>query len=295
MAPREAENLTGQRFGSLIVLAPVNPRISKTFQSLCLCDCGNEIIRDNGNIKRRTTQNCGDRRKHLSPAPVGQRFGKLIVIAEAEPLKLKSGTLARKLLCRCDCGIEKSITKYCLEKGKILSCGCFGNKFKFQIKHKVGDKNGYLEIISINDDSYLCQCFCGSPPILLTFIQIRYKTHCGCLREHLDAATMRKLHAASRSSTRIKHNRSRSRSYQCWSQLKRKRRTLFCEVWLDPANFCAWYDEQLLICPNGKLERIDKTKPYGPDNCHLRDRVADTIQASKINRPKKPAKAKVLF
>ena len=51
---------------------------------------------------------------------LGQRFGKLTVIARAENNKHNSAMW----LCKCDCGTEKIIQGDCLLKGHTKSCGC---------------------------------------------------------------------------------------------------------------------------------------------------------------------------
>lgn len=50
---------------------------------------------------------------------IGQRFGRLVVIATA-PTKGKQ----TRLLCRCDCGNEKDVQSGNLTNGHVRSCGC---------------------------------------------------------------------------------------------------------------------------------------------------------------------------
>lgn len=50
----------------------------------------------------------------------GERFGRLVVINEAEPYNRH-----RYFLCKCDCGNEKSIPMDNLRRGKAKSCGCY--------------------------------------------------------------------------------------------------------------------------------------------------------------------------
>jgi len=50
---------------------------------------------------------------------VGRRFGRLLVISEAEK---RNGR--KQYQCRCDCGNEKTITSAGLLHGKTRSCGC---------------------------------------------------------------------------------------------------------------------------------------------------------------------------
>lgn len=51
---------------------------------------------------------------------IGQRFGKLVVIASAE----KSKWHQLKWSCKCDCGNEKKVFGNDLKRGRTLSCGC---------------------------------------------------------------------------------------------------------------------------------------------------------------------------
>lgn len=52
---------------------------------------------------------------------VGQRYGRLLVIARAtNNLKNQS-----RWLCRCDCGTEKVIPSTYLRTGDVKSCGCY--------------------------------------------------------------------------------------------------------------------------------------------------------------------------
>lgn len=51
--------------------------------------------------------------------PVGERFGRYVVLREVE----RAGR-ARRFLCRCDCGTEKVVRLNHLRRGTIRSCGC---------------------------------------------------------------------------------------------------------------------------------------------------------------------------
>lgn len=58
----------------------------------------------------------------------GERFGRLVVIREAE-----SYNRHRYFLCKCDCGNEKSIPMDNLKRGRAKSCGCY--KIELNITH----------------------------------------------------------------------------------------------------------------------------------------------------------------
>jgi len=53
----------------------------------------------------------------------GQRYGRLIVIGEAEKLPGNKNT---RWLCRCDCGNTTKVFTSHLASGAIISCGCYG-------------------------------------------------------------------------------------------------------------------------------------------------------------------------
>lgn len=55
---------------------------------------------------------------------IGQRFGKLTVIAQAELYISPRGHKAERWLCRCDCGKEKIVMRGHLCSGATTSCGC---------------------------------------------------------------------------------------------------------------------------------------------------------------------------
>jgi len=54
---------------------------------------------------------------------VNQRFGRLFVLRDSNPVRRASGT-ERMSVCLCDCGKIKIVRNAHLKYGKILSCGC---------------------------------------------------------------------------------------------------------------------------------------------------------------------------
>ena len=55
---------------------------------------------------------------------IGDRFGKLTVIAYAGRIKKSKKENRKHWICKCDCGQEKICNDTLLKKGSILSCGC---------------------------------------------------------------------------------------------------------------------------------------------------------------------------
>lgn len=68
-------------------------------------------------------RNMAERTVH-PPVKVGDKFGRLEVIAPAERKATPSGALKPRWLCRCECGTEKEISGEALLKGATRSCRC---------------------------------------------------------------------------------------------------------------------------------------------------------------------------
>lgn len=141
-----AEDLTGRRYGKLVVLRPVmsdttalsmNPISQDTIgqnsmeQStakhvpqgrklwICKCDCGNSVVASSSELKTGNRKSCGC----LSHPPlkdwIGHRFGMLTVTSYAGK---KNGVHFWK--CRCECGNETTVNQSSLQSGHTTSCGC---------------------------------------------------------------------------------------------------------------------------------------------------------------------------
>lgn len=63
------------------------------------------------------------------------KFGRLQVIKEVEPIVSPCGTKRRKFLCQCDCGNQKEVQFGHLKSGHTQSCGCFHKETFNNKKH----------------------------------------------------------------------------------------------------------------------------------------------------------------
>ena len=61
----------------------------------------------------------------------GSRFGKMVVIERSSESKYGE----RRWLCRCDCGVVKTVPGSDLRSGKICSCGCLKHDTKVRLTH----------------------------------------------------------------------------------------------------------------------------------------------------------------
>lgn len=63
---RTAVDITGKRFGRLVVLRREGSDASGTARWLCLCDCGGEVVSLGTSLRYGTTLSCGCLRRELS-------------------------------------------------------------------------------------------------------------------------------------------------------------------------------------------------------------------------------------
>ena len=66
---RKCKDLTGQRFGNLVVLGRINDHINPNGEHVvmyrCKCDCGKEVSVRGGNLRSGKTQSCGCKRREI--------------------------------------------------------------------------------------------------------------------------------------------------------------------------------------------------------------------------------------
>lgn len=123
MAMGKFDDKSGQRFGELTAVKYMGGS-----KWLCECDCGESRVVRGDKLKDGTVTSCKKcNSKKLSPNikdMAGMRFGRLTVIKYA-------GVNARKnaiWLCRCDCGVEKTVQGRTLRDGHAVSCGCYARE-----------------------------------------------------------------------------------------------------------------------------------------------------------------------
>ena len=182
-------DLSGRRFGHLTVLFEAEPHYEKCGKKIrcwaCLCDCGNETVIFQSNlVSQHGTRSCGCALKY-GGRPVkftvnltGNRYGRLVVIAPADPAGRPGGSHRYRWLCRCDCGNETIVAGDNLTSGHTQSCGCL-KKDKLKKKHF-----GRLTVISKpipGKHLWTCRCVCGNE-IVVSQDDLFWGsvTSCGC-------------------------------------------------------------------------------------------------------------------
>lgn len=148
------KDLTGQRFGELVVLERVQDKITnsgkRVTQWLCRCSCGKETVATTQRLTTGHTTSCGCKTKNNKGSRfedlTGQRFNRLTVIRYLDKNERTARTY--NWLCQCDCGrlIKANANK--LKNGLQKSCGCLKEEMKYDIgdinrKYKYSNKRLY--------------------------------------------------------------------------------------------------------------------------------------------------------
>ena len=249
-------DLTGRRFGKLVVTGPSFVRGSSRRITPCACDCGKKVdVREN-NLTSGNTSSCGcGRVVNLT----GQTFGKL------EVLRLdKVDDCGAWWWCRCECGIEKSIRASHLKCGDAKSCG--------HIEDLTGKRYGRLLVLGRDFTPrhtknkrvwWACLCDCGGTVSVVSLrLKLGQTRSCGCLLKEIKTT----------------HGMTGTPTYKVWDGMIQRcnnpldanynnyggRGIKVCERWHEFKNFVA----DMGVRPNNlELDRNDNAKGYSPDNC----------------------------
>lgn len=282
------EDLTGQRFGKLIVIQQAKSIKDKYGRNIiqwsCKCDCGKETIAKTGALKSGNKKSCGCSCTRLSNLS-GKKFGHLRVLERENDI----GSLPI-WKCQCDCGNIISVYASNLRTGNTKSCGCLSRKMASEkIRTDLsGRKYGKLNVIQRIEDKktknnenvacYKCLCDCGK------YINVRgsnltsgHTTSCGCNSSRNNIGNQQRKHGMSNSRIHVvwqimkaRCYNLKSESYNCYGG----RGIKVCDEWLGEngaENFIEWayktgYDEN---AKHGEctLDRIDVNGDYEPSNC----------------------------
>jgi hypothetical protein len=142
-----AIDLTGQRFGRLVVMKLSDIRKGKRNIRLwkCQCDCGKTAYVRSSSLRRGHTTSCGcyiNEKQFVDLT--GRKVGRLTV------LKLSDTKLGKSIAwdCLCDCGNKTKVRMGCLKNETTKSCGCYGREINIKSLKSVSAKN-YIENTSI--------------------------------------------------------------------------------------------------------------------------------------------------
>lgn len=125
------KDIIGKRYGKLVVLEATQERKHGGVVWKCQCDCGNITYATTEGLRIGDNVSCGcsniarDKfKERMSIDLIGQKFGKLTVIAKTE---LRTASLNVLWECKCDCGNICYVSTNHLQTGNTQSCGCLKN------------------------------------------------------------------------------------------------------------------------------------------------------------------------
>lgn len=191
---KKPADLTGRKFRMLTVVSEAEPYVEPCGKSLrrwnCVCECGNTVaVLQTNLVSPNGTKSCGcivgRSRGRISDPPdlTGNRYGKLVVLSQADPIIHGDHSKRRAWLCRCDCGKEVIKAEDNMVSGHTRSCGCLrGHGFH-------GRKFGMLTVLSRANTGgsmryWNCRCDCGNE-ITVSQDDLYWgtATSCGCLQQ----------------------------------------------------------------------------------------------------------------
>lgn len=124
MLRKGAKNLTGMRFGALLVMNYAGHFSCgrwKRASWACRCDCGKTKVILGGNLLNGGVRSCGCGWANTFVDLTGKRFGRLTVLSFEG-----TGRYGHRLWqCQCDCGTTGIFHGARLVSGHTTSCGCF--------------------------------------------------------------------------------------------------------------------------------------------------------------------------
>lgn len=123
----KVSDITGLRFGRLLVVKFVG--LNKWNKSIwaCKCDCGSEVDATSANLKNGNVRSCGcfqrefSSKRHLIDL-TGKRFGRLIVLSKSSRMGNRNEVMWD---CICDCGNRTTILGRSIREYRTISCGCY--------------------------------------------------------------------------------------------------------------------------------------------------------------------------
>lgn len=116
-------DLTGKRFGKLVILEKAGRNQNRATLWKCQCDCGNICEKSVGDLNAGFATSCGCSWRK-SAVREGDKFGRLTATRPTEKRSARSIVWE----CRCDCGKTIEVRSTMLTSGHTTSCGCLKNQ-----------------------------------------------------------------------------------------------------------------------------------------------------------------------
>lgn len=135
-------DLTGQKYGKLVVLQEARPAQNGESRWHCRCDCGEEcdVLTRSLRSGKRTSCGCDSRKgKARTKDIAGQKFAMLTALHPTKDRDRRGDVIWH---CRCDCGNEVDVSYDRLLYSTVISCGCMRKKCDLELKDKLTHVDG---------------------------------------------------------------------------------------------------------------------------------------------------------
>jgi hypothetical protein len=187
-------DLTGQRFGRLVVVERAENNKNGSARWNCKCDCGEYVlIKSTNELTSGKRKSCGclNSECHVIDL-VGQEFGRWRVIERSVNKIYLDGHTKSMWLCECACGKRKIVASNSLRSGHSKSCGCLKSEMTHNRKFidLTGEVFGRLKILGLDHIGrrtfWKCLCECGKIKIINGgSLKNGTSTSCGCLQKEI--------------------------------------------------------------------------------------------------------------
>ena len=117
-------DLTGQKFGKLLVVKMTDSRRHGSVLWECACDCGNQYQASTNELRSGNKASCGCIPHGNTVDLSGQAFGRLTAV-EATTRRSRTSIIWE---CKCECGTTCFVAAGNLKYGTTLSCGCLSRE-----------------------------------------------------------------------------------------------------------------------------------------------------------------------
>lgn len=150
LGKKSAKDITGQKFGRLLVLKRYGTSNDKKATWLCKCDCGNEVVVTGKSLRRGTTLSCGcynkeqiNKRNHLLTT---YKPGDIINDTKIINIYYQNGEAKAKAICKY-CGRIFDVSLDHLKSNHTQSCGCKSG-------HSIGEEK-IIKILNDNNITFI--------------------------------------------------------------------------------------------------------------------------------------------
>ena len=198
----------GERFTRWTVLEPAGRNTRGEAVYLCRCDCGTEKACTMGGLRHGSTKSCGCLMRervsqvHAKPVHAGERFGRWVAVANS--VRTKGASPMAVVICRCDCGTERTVQVASLRTGRSSSCGCRNLEIR-SAPMVAGERFGRLAVVAFvarpekksgrpGEARYQFICDCGKTiTARMSHVRSGNVKSCGCLARETSSITGQRM------------------------------------------------------------------------------------------------------